>query len=408
MSDAYSAPLDSKRSADAADEGESPFRALLGLAVNKANALAVFRSPDETIVLRIDGGRLRSCWSDQQSEDDALLAELWQSGAVAPDDLARVTAHARLNQAGLATTLYGLGLVPPAGIARAMRAVYRQRVHRAAAMSAAQLTVAESRSTSPASSLISMDLVAILASYARELLSAFKWDALKPMLAPLADGRLSLKADRPLLELLDLYELRRGPLGKALDGSNDLAGVLAKSGLTAGDGARVVLLLAAFGLLHVIEEDAARKPTVVRDLTGIRDRMSAANHFVRLDCQWWSHLDTLMTNYAGLRQRFGPNSSLRDGGPAGCLVKEIWSLVDEAWFVVSDELRRDAYRRSIVKAERVERKAALLLEWAQTAEKITDTARARRLYEVAAELCPSEVALAGVARVRNTERKGVV
>ncbi len=399
----FDAPLDPEGL-----EGQSPFRALMALTTTRATALAGFRSETETIVLQLDDGRLRASWSTAESEDEALLTELFQSGAVCSHDLGRVAQHCDDTGEGLARTLYSFGLLAPAAIARALRSVYRQRVCRTATMESAHLTVVlPSETPLPTSSLISMDMNAILGRHAQQALKCFSWDDLEPALESIRSERLRLKDDEPLIASLDLHELHRDPMYRTLMQAHTLPEILEMAPMSAGEAARLVVTLMAFDLIEPVGASMITAPSMLAELDKVRTRLTAANHFVRLGAQWWAHLDELMVNYARLRERFGPNSTLRDGGPAGRMVETIWDMVEEAWGQVAEGDTRNAYRKSIVRTGRIERKADLLLEWARTAEQVTDNARAQRLYEVAAELRPSEAALEGLMRVR-TELKEVV
>lgn len=366
----------------------SPFRVLLSLAVHRVSAVVSFRSPEQTIALRIEGGDLVHAACSRRSLDEMLLTEILELAVVGTQPVEEVVEHCEKTGTALARALHKRGLVAPPQLVRLLQGVLTHFVEDVLEIQEAEVVVGrdDEIGVCRAPNAVRLDLRLVLADHMRSALRKVYLRDLETVFAPVYGRWLQLDPDQEeQVEAIRLTKREKHPVEHTLTGEYQLEDVLRLSVSSRNETARLLVLLLVYGLLRIETEPPMIE--TASSLEATRKRLGPADHFTRLDAHWSTHHTGLTANHKRLLDRY--HAVLQSTDPEAVHhAKAVIRMIGEAWEKVGDRTQRVAYRSGLVESEQRRHSAELILTQGRTAAFRSDWRLARECYDVAGELYP--------------------
>ena len=377
-------------------QGESPLRALVALCRARLTGLVGFRSPEETLVLRLKGGQVTLAASSTESDDEALMRALLETGATTTEKLREIAIEVENTGADLGRLLLGRKVVGAGAIMRGMRMAASARVVRVLQMESADLIVGPAKLVGHIGrpELVAVDPRPLLAAELRRRLQRYFYRDVEAALAVAHEGWLRVPDEvQPVLDAMALGPREQHAIEKSLNGVYGLEEFLRVSILSKNESARLLITLFLFGLVRQEEEPSDAAVMDVDQLRTHLRRVATADLFVRLDRHWSTHPEDLEGSYRKILDRFGPEGVMGRDPERAPVCKEVVELVEAAWATLKDKAARVAYRKELIEPSQLVHSADLLTAQGRTAEFRSDFRAAVRLFEIALELSPNDATI---------------
>ena len=369
--------------------GESPFRVLYALATRSFTGHVGIRAPEKSYAFKLRRGALIHASSDDATDDEALLSEIFEEGVGATGDIKRAIEHCEKTGADLARSLHKHHALDPAQLAHAIRAVYVKRVEEATEITSGQLFVAPSSAVgeSSLSTAITLDIVSLLAHVLRNRARRLYYRDLETLLAPILHRYIAVDpAKTALLDTIGLETRERHAIDHTITGEYRVEELFTVSILSKNEVARLLLQLFVFGIADISGQGMVHEDETHAALARTLKRLLKANHFVRLDGHWSTHPDDLQENFDRLTARY---DRLGKRPETTEIAAEIYQLVEGSYQFLKDRKQRIAYRRSMVMEDQLLHSSELIFAQAKAAEFRAQRSLARKLYECVDELFPT-------------------
>jgi len=365
-----------------------PLRLLTIMAVNKARGVLTCKDDSgRSWQIGLDKGLCYGILREGEPQELAFgkkLSEHVGMDVTMVADILKETKQSGKGTMGFIMSLLGTGNISAQQILQVIRLTRQDILGEIVEISAGEASLDTSASLQISKDPIKIDILQYVNDYTSKFLKKYYYrDLISNIIGfkgmyPMITKSMSKAYQNSLLTDSERKSI------ESLDGSVTLKDYFAMTNLSKHDAARMISRLLLLNFIK-FEKNTGSDASIKKkedELEGIVTKFSISDHFTRLGVHWTAHISEIENAFQKRFRDWGPDARVRKvSKKTSELCDVLFSYAREAYKVLSDQDRRQEYRKGIIEYRKMIDGADFLYQQAQLSLFRGDVEGARRLIE---------------------------